>query len=97
MESNQLTMTTFSVAQLVEEIKKAVASEVSKLKADQPERLLSPAEACKLFQPPITKPTLTSWTNDGKLQSHRMGRKVFYKQSEILAATITLKKYKKIA
>lgn len=96
MESNQLTMTAFSVAQLVEEIRKAVASEVYKLKAEQGEKLISPAEACKLFNPPITKPTLTSWTNEGILQDYRYNRRVFYKASEILKATQTVKRYKKI-
>ena len=46
---------------------------------------------------PLTqKATLTSWTKQGLIQEHRIGGRVFYLQSEILASTIKLKKYRTI-
>jgi hypothetical protein len=41
----------------------------------------------------ITKATLTSWTKQGLLQDHRIGGRIFYRQSEILASTKKLSKY----
>lgn len=93
MQSN-LIVQGISIAELVELFRPMIQSEVKQLKDDQPEKLLSPAETCKMFQPTISKVTLTSWTNKGLLQDHRMGGRVFYKQSEILASLTTLKKYK---
>lgn len=83
-----------TVAELVELFRPMVHAEVTRLKDDQPEKLLSPAETCKMFQPTISKVTLSSWTAKGLLQDHRMGGRVFYKQSEILAKLTTLRKYK---
>lgn len=60
------------------------------------ERLLSPAETCKLFNPPITKPTLTSWTEKGYLTAHQMGCRVYYKQSEVMSQATVIKKYKSL-
>lgn len=58
-------------------------------------KLLAPAEVCKLFQPSISKVTLHKWTKDGRLQEHRIGGRVYYKYSEIMASLKTLKRYKK--
>jgi hypothetical protein len=66
-----------------------------KQKSELAEKLLSPAETCKLFQPNISKVTLHKWTKDGRLQEHRIGSRVFYKYSEVLASLQTLKKYQK--
>ena len=59
------------------------------------EKLLSPAEACKLFQPAISKQTLAAWTSQNLLQDHRFGGRVFYKYSEIIEAGKKLKRYQK--
>jgi hypothetical protein len=74
-----------------------IRDEVRRVFSEQDERLLSPAETCKLFFPAITKATLTSWTNKGLLQEHRVGGRVFYRQSEVLASSLTLGKYKNIS
>lgn len=58
------------------------------------DKLLSPAEACKLFQPAISKPTLASWDRQGLIKSYRIGNKVFYKYSELLESLKVLKRYK---
>jgi hypothetical protein len=61
------------------------------------EKLLSPAEVCVLFQPKITKPTLTKWTNDGRLKMYRIGSRTFYKKGEVLQAARSMKKYNSAA
>jgi len=79
------------------EIQQIIKQELAnKEKADLKERLLSPAEACNIFQPKISKVTLWKWTKEGRLQEHRMGNRVFYKYSELLASLQTLRKYKRI-
>lgn len=70
-----------------EEIKAEALSELQ-------EKLLSPAEACKLFTPEITKPTLEAWTRDGLLTKHHLGGRVFYKYAEVMASLKTLVRYK---
>lgn len=57
------------------------------------EKLLSTEETRKLFSPPISKPTLIKWTSSGKLKSYRIGGRVYYKLSEVIAAATHLKKY----
>jgi len=57
-------------------------------------QLLSPAEACKMFQPAITKLTLSKWAKDGLIPEHRIGGRIFYKRGELLESVKTLKKYK---
>lgn len=66
-----------------------------KQKTDLAERLLSPEETCKLFNPTISKVTLHNWERQGRLKKYRMGGRVFFKYSEIMAGLETLKRYKK--
>ena len=62
---------------------------------DLQEKMLSPAEACKIFQPNISKVTLAKWTTAGLIPDYRIGGRVFYKYSELLSSLKTLKKFKK--
>ena len=94
MVNNKILIEEITASDLVATLQVIIAAEIKKLINDQPEKLLSPSETCKLFQPAISKVTLSSWTKNGKLQDHRIGGRVYYKQSEILAALTTLKKYK---
>jgi excisionase family DNA binding protein len=48
----------------------------------QPDALISRNETAKLLG--ISLPTLLTYTNEGKVQSYRVGRKVLYKQSEVI-------------
>jgi hypothetical protein len=59
------------------------------------EKLLSPAETRKLFQPGISRPTLVAWTKDGRLKSYTMGKNIYYKYSEVIEAAKELKRYKR--
>ena len=63
-------------------------------KEAQDERLLSATEACKLFIPAISRLTLIRWTKADYLKEHRIGGRVYYKQSEIIESAKHLEKYK---
>lgn len=93
MENNQIILSGITPAALVELFRPMIEQVVFRLKEEQEEKLLSPTDVCKLFQPKISKVTLKSWADNGKLKEHKIGRRVFYKQSEILEAGTKLKKY----
>jgi hypothetical protein len=61
---------------------------------EREEKLLSPAQTCLLFEPKISKTTLSTWTKQGLINEHRIGRNVYYKQSEILEKSKVLRRYK---
>jgi len=63
-------------------------------KEAQNERLLSAGEACKLFVPAISRLTLIRWTKADYLKEHRIGGRVYYKQSEVIDGAKHLEKYK---
>jgi len=94
--ATQILLNGISAEQLVELLRPMIREEVRLVFSEQEERLLSPAETCKLFVPTITKATLTSWTEKGWLQEHRIGGRVFYLKSEVLASTLKLGKYKSV-
>ena len=66
-------------------ISKEVEKTVQALKEDlqQPttDKLLTRKEVCDIFKINLT--TLWKWTKLGKLQSHNIGNRVYYKSSEI--------------
>jgi hypothetical protein len=72
----------------------SVREEIKQVLSSQEEKLLSPAETCKLFVPNITKATLSSWTAKGYVEVERIGGRLFYKLSEILEKTKKIGKYK---
>ena len=96
MDNSQVIISGLTPIQLIELFRPMLQQEIAKLKDERTESLLSPAEACKLFNPPITRPTLKAWTDKRLLQDHRIGGRVFYKRSEILDSLQTLKKYKAV-
>ncbi len=57
------------------------------------EKLLSMDEVRKLFKPNVSKVTIIKWTKQGRLNSHRIGGRVYYKHSEIMQSLNTIKKY----
>lgn len=83
---------------MLPEIKSAVRDEIAAKKVEEIEqKLLSPSETCKLFSPPISKPTLSSWTKSGFLKDYRISGRVYYRASEVIEAAKHLKKYQKQA
>lgn len=93
MQSNQILLTGISPEQLVELMRPMIQHEVSKILQNREEKLISPAKACEIFKPKISKTTLKSWTDQGLIQKHSLGGRVFYLESEIIASSKSLKKY----
>lgn len=78
---------------LVTLLREVVKEELSKTIGKEEERFLSPSELCNLFN--VTLGTVHNWTNAGVLKKYHMGkRRVYYRESEIIAATKTLRKYR---
>jgi len=94
MQNNQILITCTSPEQLIELLRPMFREEMKKLLEQKEEKLLSPAETCKIFEPHISKTTLTKWTKLGLIDEYRLGGRVGYKLSEILEKSKTLKKYK---
>jgi len=94
--SNQIILNGISTDKLLESIRLVIQEEIIKITAKDDEKMVSPAETCKLFVPTITKATLTSWTNQGLLDQYRIGGRVYYKKSEVLEKTKKLCKYRNL-
>ncbi len=94
MNGSQIILHAFSPDQLVDLFRPMMEDLVRNLLSEKEEKLLSPAEACKLFKPAISKTTLASWTKQGLINEHRIGGRVYYRQSEIIEKSKTLNKYR---
>ena len=94
MINSQIILSGLTASDLIELFRVMVKDEINQMLEKQEEKLLSPAETCQLFQPKISKVTLTSWAAKGLLNDYRIGGRIYYKQSEILEKLTTLKKYK---
>ena len=73
-------------------------TEVAELRAErkQPEeRLLSTEEACKMFQPAISRQTLIAWEKRGLIEMQKIRSKNYFKLSDLINAGQKLKKYKR--
>lgn len=76
---------------LIERLIVDIQSEKESVKQN---KLLSPSEACKLFNPNISKPTLTSYTNKGYLKKYYLEGRTWYKENEVIEALKSIKRYK---
>ena len=79
---------------LKQELREIIREELCIARQQEVERMLSAEQACNLFNPKICKATLVNWVRKGHLKQHRIGRRVFYKYSEIIGSLQLLKKYK---
>ncbi len=87
-------LVTLTKADLKQLIKDAISEAKQEEKSpQQTEELLSPAQAVKVFNPPISKVSLHRWTKEGLIPVHRIGGRIWYKRSEVIAASLTIKKY----
>lgn len=59
-----------------------------------PDEILSRTEASKMLK--ITVTTLDRWTNQGRLKRFGLGKKIFYKRSQLEEALVELKAIKTI-
>src|SRR5689334_7891898 len=57
------------------------------------EKFLSPKETCALFSPKISLVTLNAWAAKGLLNKHYIGSRTYYRQSEVIEAVKSLKRY----
>jgi len=82
------------VSQISEIVATKVSEAISQInQKNEAEKLISAKEACKLFQPNITRQTLHTWTKEGKIQARYTGKRVFYLKSEVLEVAKSIKKY----
>lgn len=85
-----------SVHQLQALIADTVRSELQKVQpSQQEEKLLSPREARKVWQPAVSLVTLAKWEKEGHFKAHWYGGRKYYRLSEIIAAAKVLIPYKK--
>ena len=81
---------------LKQELREIIREELCIARQQQEaDRMLSAEQACNLFNPKICKATLVNWSAKNRLKQYRIGRRVFYKYSEIISSLQVLKKYKR--
>lgn len=60
---------------------------------DLQEKLLSPRETAKLFNPKVSLVTIDAWAAKGFIRKHYIGGRVYYRYSEIIEAIETIRPY----
>ena len=91
---NKIVFIPVSEEYFFEKIRAIIKEEISaKERQDFQEKLISASEACKIFNPAISKVTLHRWTEDKVLPVHRIGGRIYYKHSEVIEAAKRVKKY----
>lgn len=77
-------------------IRQSVATELQKVSnlisptpKDDSDKILTREEVCKLLK--VSTTTLFNWNNDKILENHKVGRRVYYKKSDVLAVLNPLK------
>lgn len=93
---DKVILSPIELGELLEAVRGIVKEE---LQAEQSQKLqatlLSPKEVCQLFNPSISLVTLNSWTKQGRLQERRIGGRVYYMYSEVMAAVKVISRYKR--
>jgi len=90
----QIILSQISLADIYNRIRTIVREEIVVEKIhDLQEKMLSPSETCKLFNPKISLVTLDSWAGKGLLIKHYIGGRTYYKYSQVLNSLKTLKRY----
>ncbi len=86
------------IDQIVERTAERVAEKLKAAQQDQQSnKLLSPAEVCKLFTPNISVQTLHRWRKQGVIpEPEFIGRKTYWKYKDIISSTKSLKKFKSL-
>lgn len=84
-------MTSIPLDELIELLSERVCEKLA-AKETKEEKLLTSKQVCDLLS--ITAPTLNDRCSNGLIKKYRTGRKVLFKESEILASLQNLAKYK---
>lgn len=92
MSDNSL-LVTLTIGDLKQLIKEAIAELNNQDQQPQSDEFLSIAAAVKLFNPAISKVTLHRWKKEGVIPAYRMGGRIYYKRSEVMAAAQNVRKY----
>ena len=74
---DRLILTSFSLEELAGLFRPMIKDVILSVIGEKEEKLLSPAQICKLFEPAISKTTLATWTKQGLINEHRIGRNIY--------------------
>lgn len=84
----EIILSAIPISELLSQLREIVREEISHSpKPSSPAadlKYLSREEVAHLFK--ITLPTLRQWTNGGKVNAHRIGRRVLYTPQDVQAA-----------
>jgi predicted DNA-binding transcriptional regulator AlpA len=79
----QIVFSPVPLQELLDRIEKIVEDRLNRKEQQQnADKLLTAAEVCQMLD--ITRPTLWSWTKQGKLKQRRLGNRIYYRQGDIL-------------
>lgn len=91
MLNTQINLVHVSIEDMTSIMREVVATELQKVKElisatpkeDDSEKILTREEVCKLLK--VSTTTLHNWKNDGVLINHKVGRRVYYMKSDVMA------------
>lgn len=97
MKSNILNLVHVSIEDMTGIIREVVATELQKVKEfisltpkeEDSERILTRDDVCKLMK--VSYTTLFNWNNDKILLNHKVGRRVYYRESDVMTLFNNLK------
>lgn len=91
MEAKEITLHSITPDELLANIRLVVSDAIKQAKKEVPkqEENLSTGEAMELLN--CSKTTLWKWCKEGRIRKHGLGRKIYYKRSEILSAIQLIK------
>jgi predicted DNA-binding transcriptional regulator AlpA len=79
----QIVFSPVPLQELLDRIEQIVEDRLNRKEQQQnADKLLTAAEVCQMLD--ITRPTLWSWTKQGKLTQRRLGNRIYYRQGDIL-------------
>jgi excisionase family DNA binding protein len=76
------TIIQLSPDELIESIRSAVHSEISKLQPAQADKLLTRKQAASMLN--VSLPTISAWEKADELKATRIGSRVYFRQSDLL-------------
>lgn len=95
---NELRVDSTSKAQFIEELRRSWIEDLNQLKEDlrpkATEEYLTRNEVAQMLKVDLS--TIHLWTKDGKLKRYGIGKRVYYKRSEIEKALIQIKTPKEV-
>jgi excisionase family DNA binding protein len=96
MLTQNINIVNVSLEDMANTLREIVASELQKVKSlltetpkDDSDKIMTRAEVCKLLK--VSNTTLFNWNNDKILVNYKVGRRVYYKKSDVMAILNPLK------